>query len=225
MNLLMCAPLHDNRGTVKYYIGAQVDVSGLINDGRGIESFERLLSKDRLDARYQDVQRNSSHTMTSSRKSPTKALTELGEMLSLEESNSVQLHSRNNSMRDDVSLGGSQAGGGFGRNRRDIGSRQGRRVIGDEDRYGDDERSAWALSSSYPSGKLPGLYQNVSSLLVLLHNSVLLDVDDSTVRKKKTQRSVPYDFKSSPLNSKTSTSQRQSNEQVPYSTNLHSHYP
>ena len=225
MNLLMCAPLHDNRGAVKYYIGAQVDVSGLVNDGRGIESFERLLSKDRLDARYQDLQRNSSHTTTSSKKSPTQALTELGEMLSLEESNSIQPYSRNNSMRDDVTLGGSQAGSGFGRNRRDIGSRQGRRVIGDEDRYGDDERSAWALSSSYPSGKLPGLYQNVSSLLVLLHSSVLLDMNDSTVRKQKTKRSTPYDFQSSPPKLKTSTSNRQSNEQAPHNTSLHHHHP
>ena len=160
----MCAPLHDNRGAVRYYIGAQVDVSGLIDDGRGIESFERLLSNDRLHERHQGHQRNSTYSTSSSRKSPTQALTELGELLSIEESNCIQTYSRNSSIRDEVSLTGSQVGGGFGRNRRDMGSRQSRRVIGDEDRYGDDERSAWALSSSYPSGKLPGLYQNVSVL-------------------------------------------------------------
>ena len=165
MNLLMCAPLHDNRGAIRYYIGAQVDVSGLIDDGRGIESFERLLSNDRLNDRSPDNPRYSNYTASSDKKSPLQALTELGELLSIEESNCIQNHSRSNSMRDDVSLLGSQAGGVYGRSRRDVGSRQNRRVIGDGDRHSDDEKSAWALSSSYPSGKLPGLYQNVSCCL------------------------------------------------------------
>lgn len=29
MNLLQCAPLCDSQGRVKYFIGAQIDVSGL----------------------------------------------------------------------------------------------------------------------------------------------------------------------------------------------------
>ena len=47
INLLMCAPLYDNRGVVRYFIGAQVDVSGLVEDGKGIESFEKLLMEER----------------------------------------------------------------------------------------------------------------------------------------------------------------------------------
>lgn len=39
----MMAPLLDDIGHVKYFIGAQVDVSGLIEQGRGIESFRALL--------------------------------------------------------------------------------------------------------------------------------------------------------------------------------------
>jgi hypothetical protein len=46
MNLLMCAPLNDDKGTVRYFIGAQVDVSGLVVDGRGIESFRAFLQSD-----------------------------------------------------------------------------------------------------------------------------------------------------------------------------------
>lgn len=43
MNLLMVAPLCDSRGVVRYNIGAQVDVSGLVKDCSELESFQRLL--------------------------------------------------------------------------------------------------------------------------------------------------------------------------------------
>lgn len=39
----MLAPLLDDLGNVKYFIGAQLNVSGLIEQGRGIESFRSLL--------------------------------------------------------------------------------------------------------------------------------------------------------------------------------------
>lgn len=41
----MVAPLYDDRGVVRYFIGAQVDVSGLVDEGRGVESFRSLLLK------------------------------------------------------------------------------------------------------------------------------------------------------------------------------------
>ncbi|ETN36839.1 uncharacterized protein HMPREF1541_07826 [Cyphellophora europaea CBS 101466] len=43
MNLLMVAPLCDSRGVVRYHIGAQVDVSGLVKECVELESFQRLL--------------------------------------------------------------------------------------------------------------------------------------------------------------------------------------
>jgi hypothetical protein len=43
MNLLMIAPLCDSRGVVRYHIGAQVDVSGLVKECAELESFQRLL--------------------------------------------------------------------------------------------------------------------------------------------------------------------------------------
>ncbi|KAK0635536.1 hypothetical protein B0T17DRAFT_612388 [Bombardia bombarda] len=46
MNLLMCAPLLDNRGVTKYMIGAQVDVSGLAKDCAGLESLRRLVARE-----------------------------------------------------------------------------------------------------------------------------------------------------------------------------------
>ncbi|TQS38190.1 hypothetical protein Golomagni_01310 [Golovinomyces magnicellulatus] len=45
MNLLMCAPLCDSKGKIRYFIGAQVDVSGLVKECSELESFKRLVSK------------------------------------------------------------------------------------------------------------------------------------------------------------------------------------
>jgi hypothetical protein len=45
MNLLMTAPLCDSRGTIRYFIGAQVDVSGLVKDCADLESLQRLVDK------------------------------------------------------------------------------------------------------------------------------------------------------------------------------------
>jgi hypothetical protein len=42
MNLLMCAPLLDSRGTLRYYIGAQIDVTGLVKDGTDLDAYQRM---------------------------------------------------------------------------------------------------------------------------------------------------------------------------------------
>lgn len=39
----MIAPLSDSRGVVRYHIGAQVDVSGLVKDATEMESLQKLL--------------------------------------------------------------------------------------------------------------------------------------------------------------------------------------
>lgn len=46
MNLLMCTPLMDSRGNVRYFLGAQVDVSGLAKDCSGLESLKCLVERD-----------------------------------------------------------------------------------------------------------------------------------------------------------------------------------
>ena len=153
MNLLLTAPLYDNRGSVRYFIGAQIDVSGLIEDGRGLDSFAQYLA-DRSSNRNRDSDQ-SDDTITPK---PLKTLSEFGQMLSLDESSVFQHHSRASSMQDNassISYRGNQ-------NRHEQGSRRMRRVLGNDD--DDDEgknKNAWALSSAGPSGKLPGVYQNV----------------------------------------------------------------
>lgn len=52
MNMLMVAPLFDNRGNVRYHLGAQVDVSGLAQDCSGLPSLRRLVGHDLDDDGY-----------------------------------------------------------------------------------------------------------------------------------------------------------------------------
>jgi hypothetical protein len=59
MNLLMVAPLRDSRGNVRYFIGAQVDVSGLVKECTGLESLRRLVdesSQDRRAERFKEAE-------------------------------------------------------------------------------------------------------------------------------------------------------------------------
>jgi hypothetical protein len=42
MNLLMTAPLLDSRGTLRYFIGAQIDVTGLVKDGTELQAFQGM---------------------------------------------------------------------------------------------------------------------------------------------------------------------------------------
>jgi hypothetical protein len=46
MNLLMVAPLIDSRGQVRYFIGAQVDVSGLVKDCAELEGLQRVVEQE-----------------------------------------------------------------------------------------------------------------------------------------------------------------------------------
>ena len=41
----MIAPLCDSRGQIRYHIGAQVDVSGLVKDCTDLESFQKLVTE------------------------------------------------------------------------------------------------------------------------------------------------------------------------------------
>ena len=152
----MCAPLYDDRGSVRYFIGAQVDVSGLIENGHGLDSFEKLLTE----TREQQRQRNSDHSQESVSKRPLRALAELAELLSSEETSVLRPRSRSDSMQDDGSVMSGSMRTGHGR--REIGSRPTRRILGNDDKEDEDDRNMWALSSLGPSGKLPGVYQNVS---------------------------------------------------------------
>lgn len=54
MNLLMIAPLCDSRGKIRYHIGAQVDVSGLVKDCTDLESLQRLVLRQNQHNAYND---------------------------------------------------------------------------------------------------------------------------------------------------------------------------
>lgn len=153
MNLLMVAPLYDNRGTIRYFIGAQVDISGLIEDGRGLDSFARYLDEKR------QRERDNDQAQESAAKKSLRVLNEFGQMLSVDESGQFQPHSRGSSIHDNASTTNYSTRGPP--RRREMGVRQARRVLGNEERDEEEERSAWAFSSMGPSGKLPGVYQNV----------------------------------------------------------------
>ena len=155
MNLLLTAPLYDNRGSVRYFIGAQIDVSGLIDEGRGLDSFERYLAESRPNRN-----RDSDQSEEIIPQKHLRTLSEFGQMLSLDESSLFQKqHSRASSVQDNSSNINYPNRSTPGRS-----LRHPRRVLGnDDDDTEEKDKNAWALSSMGPSGKLPGVYQNVCS--------------------------------------------------------------
>ncbi|RKF79958.1 hypothetical protein GcM1_198041 [Golovinomyces cichoracearum] len=59
VNLLMVSPLYDDKGVVRYYIGAQIDVTGLVLDGLGLDSFRGMLQKHRQQNSESEIQARS----------------------------------------------------------------------------------------------------------------------------------------------------------------------
>lgn len=135
MNLLMIAPLYDNKGQVRYFLGCQVDVSPLIEGGRGLESFSHLLAQDRSDSRFGG--RN---------KDPKHLLGELGQVLTQNEADIVKSRSRSYSEESRPSSA-------------QLRTREPRRRLGVDD---SSDRGFWPHPNLGPSGRLPGVYQNVS---------------------------------------------------------------
>ncbi|KAL9108183.1 MAG: hypothetical protein Q9227_007038 [Pyrenula ochraceoflavens] len=157
LNLLMIAPLHDDKGNVRYYIGAQVDVTGLLEDGQGLDGFDRFLRQQAIKAKDEEAGRGRKGA-NKGKKETLDRLRELSEMFDLEESAIVQSHSRSNSMtRDDeasvASISRSQAGG------RSVLRKRFDSARGDEDEDSESRRLSWNLALSKHSGRLPGVYE------------------------------------------------------------------
>ncbi|KXT05218.1 hypothetical protein AC578_8354 [Pseudocercospora eumusae] len=70
LSLVMNAQLIDSRGNLRYYLGAQVDVSGLLKNCSGLDSLTRLVEQRRQ-------QEDSSHPPRSSSVEPIKPLSEM----------------------------------------------------------------------------------------------------------------------------------------------------
>ncbi|KAH8684800.1 hypothetical protein BGZ60DRAFT_366852 [Tricladium varicosporioides] len=167
----MCAPLYDDKGAVRYFIGAQIDVTGLIEEGMGIESFRALLHHDKIEAEKaaappeQQFQYNDSYHSKQARET-LERLTELSMMFSQDESDVVNRNSRNSDDSTDASSIRSGVPTSI-KNRS-----QAKRVIGGEESLGDGlNLSQLNLSGVNSSGcSLPGVYKHY--ILVRPHPSL-----------------------------------------------------
>jgi len=164
LNLLMVAPLHDRNGKLKYHIGAQVDVTGLIEGGRVLESFQRYLHR-RDEEQKKEEREKAQQDLDDDQRRKKRALArlrDLSETFDLEESAVVQANARaNSSTRDDDDTGSIGSG-----------ERRQRRVFGDSDPSDVDDEdqsqqprdaAAWELGQAGDgrlSGKLPGVYDS-----------------------------------------------------------------
>jgi hypothetical protein len=55
MNLLTVSPLYDGRGVIRYFVGGQVDVSGLCKDATNLDALRRLLEQSSNSATEADI--------------------------------------------------------------------------------------------------------------------------------------------------------------------------
>ena len=143
VNLLMIAPLYDNKAQVRYFIGAQIDINGLIEGGRGLDSFERLLQQDAVTRRYGGHHPNNPHNNRSTR----AVLAELAAMWSIDEIDIARRTTRQRSTSDSS----------HGTPKSRTHTQPGRMYLGMDDLA---ERNMWPAKSLGISGRLPGVFQN-----------------------------------------------------------------
>lgn len=84
MNLLMVAPLLDSRGNLRYYIGAQVDITGLVKDCTDLDALQRMLNKQESEA--------TNSADTNEPEEPKDEFQELSEMFNMAELDTVRKH-------------------------------------------------------------------------------------------------------------------------------------
>ena len=133
----MLAPLADSRGIVRYHIGAQVDVSGLVKECVDLPSLQRLLE---LQARGEQAPQ---HQKPSTEKSDE--LRELSEMLNQNELTTIRKFG--------------------GRMHREAGEDDGESVVSQQPRLLIKDPNTLTPPLERASGKLSGIYQNVSPLM------------------------------------------------------------
>lgn len=138
------APLMDPRGAVRYFIGCQIDITHLIEGGRGLESFKKLLDRHRY-AKEKPLPDPLGH------KPSLRTLGELGNLLNEEEIEVMrnQRQSLDHGTRTSFDSGRSSSPARI--------PHPIRRFIGTEELEG----VPWPPSQAGAAGKLPGVYQNV----------------------------------------------------------------
>jgi len=86
MNLLQCAPLCDSHGKIRYFIGAQIDVSGLAMEGAQMESLQDLQKQKTLEEENDKSQKDDASHLN---EKPKSEFQELGELFSPRELQNV----------------------------------------------------------------------------------------------------------------------------------------
>ena len=155
MNLLTLAPLCDSRGKTRYFIGAQVDVSGLVKDCTDLESLERLVRRARRkqQAISEDGYDDDNDTINEvSRNQRKDEFQELSEMLNVSELETVRMHGgrMHSELADADDRTSARA------------SNRPRLLIKEPSGEMDEAQVAPLLSTR---GRLPGVYQHVGRLL------------------------------------------------------------
>ncbi|EME89475.1 K+-channel ERG [Pseudocercospora fijiensis CIRAD86] len=168
MNLLMLAPLYDNKGEVRYFLGAQIDVSSLIDRGRGLESFAQLLAQDRQGNRAAGY-----GVSSESGRDPKVVLGDLGQLLSEEEAAIITNRTSNRSTLVPSSMSSMHSSTLKSSRARPKSSRV---VLGMDTA----PRDLWPSANLGSNGRLPGVYQNY--LLVRPYPSLRITFTSPSLR-------------------------------------------
>lgn len=154
----MIAPLYDNKGEVRYFLGCQIDITPLIEGGKGLDSFAQLLNQDESDK----------HMHNGTERDSFASLGELGEMLNESEAGFI---------RDKLKVDGS------GSRSTTISKKRpnARRLLSD-DRHPVPGVSGtlWPDQNLGHSGRLPGVYRNY--LLVRPYPSLRITFTSPSLR-------------------------------------------
>jgi hypothetical protein len=137
MNLLMTAPLMDSRGTIRYFIGAQIDVSGLVKDGTDLEAFQNMRA-----------QQESGEAANTEQKDEFRELSEMfnNSELDIVRKHGGNMHREHVDAQDDAST---------------IHMRP-RLLIQDQGAFEGEDRERMAAANPKVDGRLSGPYKHVS---------------------------------------------------------------
>lgn len=189
VNLLMIAPLHDNEGKMKYLIGAQVDVTGLVENGRGLDTFRRYLLTRQTGRGRQTA------NSTAGKKNALTKLRELSEMFDLEESAVVQTHSQASSVnRDDDSRSIESANRPKALRRLFVSDSDSESNDDNSTPPSDADKEAWKLAQEGPSGQASGRLPGVYDTYMLIRPAPSLRIIFVSKRLQKAVKTVQTRF-------------------------------